>query len=1126
MARSRKQMCRKQSTGARKLATIVLAVLAVVLVTPSGASSSPAQQQSSAMMHKTTLYTSPLAAEADENLGNREKHMNKRLRSAQRTPSIEPAPRNKKLQKTHRNLWKFSKGEEVSNSEMWDFGDEQGHAEWEEASLQNVQSFARRTAGTNDTNTTETNQDSSRRKITLSMLTGLTLYNDTGVRKSIGMVLTSKVSAMVIATQHCQERNDIVIPELGAQYMQGCENMDFDLTSYDTLSVQSGSVKAYLSGLMREDKPTNFVIGTSRSVTSLPISVLANVNKVPIISYWASSPDFDDNGVHEQFLRTIPADSAIANAVSDLLLEYNLEHAALLYVDDSYGDGYRESLVKETATHDIDVQTFSYEEGDVDSIKYAVSSAKSTGFNAIIVIAFTGDFEAILRNLHAHDMIGEGKLLVVGDGIGSHELTTIIQANPTLAPAFNATQAVLAISGDDSNPVFQRLHTNWPSFIKYMDTINDYLPSGKHFSTPTETNGYLDGVDNMTIQIDETMFDRDNAESFIYDAAYAYDAVAAACRATCESYRKAGYPEETNSTSGAPTFDGIDERPYWLRGDALVDILRNRSQFPFQGASGRVEFDEYTGSRVPETAYYKLRNFIVDPDDLSVSVVDVGSWNISWTIGPRTLFPGGTTVIPLQVDPPIEIENLIGKEYRIVANTVVAMVFCICIALAVWVFINRRTHVVRKSQPEFLFIFLFGICMAISSVIAYTYPDTQASGDASAGVACNAFLWLLSLGTTTTATAIILKLYRIMRIFHNPSLRLLLITASSLFKVLATVLIINIILLIVPSVIDPMTWKRIVVVEDNFGNPAVSYATCYFSDSLVVKSCMWLLLAFHVSFYFIGATIAYRVRDVDSSFQEGKSLAVAVMWQFQLYLIAAPIILAVSATETRTKFIIICLAIVLANMFALVFVMGPKVHAVWHAKSHPPQGRGSPNQGRPQNHYIHKYSPRRGEAKEHDARVQSSRHSSKPNTVHNLDTPESLLEDQHHNSGTDSSSLTRDEAQILLGEARSLQFHNQNHLAESSSYDAEENSTNRLLNNPIVPRTSLQINRNLNTHHRSDDGDCSSHQGQLHSDHGASTSLSRSNEMLDDFENDDEHSQTHDPDHGWTMPNEARINIA
>lgn len=768
-------------------------------------------------------------------------------------------------------------------------------------------------------------------QITLQLLDGLTTYQD-GVRTVLGTLSTTKAAAAVIAAQHCQERNDLVIKELGPDYMAGCESLDFGVTGWDTRSVQSVAVKSYLAGTTSTTDASNFIIGTPRSLTSLPVSILANVNKIPMISYWATSPDFDENSIHEQFLRTIPSDSSTATAVADLFDEYGLGHAGMLYVDDTYGDGFREALLKETNDLGISLQAFSYRENDELSIANAISGLESTDLNVIFVVAFMADIPYIMKQFDSRGMTGRGTLFVFSDAIGADELTSVIQENPSLATILNATQVVQAVSGDDRNHVFELLKENWPSFVKYKDAINSYIPGGSNFSDPTvDLHDNLSG-DNLTLSVTDDLFTESALSSFIYDTAFAYDAVVSACRVTCLSYAAAGFPNITDDVS-APSFDGEDTRPSWLQGGVLVDMMKNESVFPFDGASGRVKFDSDTGSRVAETAYFKLRSLLVDPSTLIVHAQSMGDWNGSWTLDSGLLFPpGDTTTIPLQTDLPFEEKNLVGKGLRSMAYVMVGLVFLLCAGLGVWVCLNRKTRIVRKAQYEFLVIFLLGILTAVGSLAAYAYPDDHASGDPRAGAACNAFFWLVSLGTTTTATAIILKMYRIMKIFHNPSLRSLMLSASTLLKFMASVLLVNIILLLVPTILDPIQWKRFIVSRDSYDNPVESYGACSFTTSAAVRTCYWLLLAFHASLYLIGATIAYRVRDVDSSFQEGKTLAVAVIWQFQLYLIAAPIMLAVSSTETNIKFLILCLAVFLANVFAALFVMAPKVHAVVYNK--------------------------------------------------------------------------------------------------------------------------------------------------------------------------------------------------
>ncbi|XP_076447686.1 uncharacterized protein LOC143284661 [Babylonia areolata] len=103
----------------------------------------------------------------------------------------------------------------------------------------------------------------------------------------------------------------------------------------------------FLSGLVPYDKglfevcvPQDEVVGVVGSLSSdstLAVASFSSPQRIPTISYAASSPDLDDTVNYPYFLRTVPSDEEQATAMTELIKAMGWEYVGLLYVANNYG---------------------------------------------------------------------------------------------------------------------------------------------------------------------------------------------------------------------------------------------------------------------------------------------------------------------------------------------------------------------------------------------------------------------------------------------------------------------------------------------------------------------------------------------------------------------------------------------------------------------------------------------------------------------------------------------------------------------------------------------------------------------------------------------------------------------
>ena len=111
--------------------------------------------------------------------------------------------------------------------------------------------------------------------------------------------------AAVLAVNHFNARDGSVVPEFAGV------RPGFQLRGlyYDAWSIEATAIIAYRKAVA---DGAHSIVGPSRSSQAVPVSQLAAIDEVMIVSPWASSPTLSFPSVHPFFARTWPADTLTA----------------------------------------------------------------------------------------------------------------------------------------------------------------------------------------------------------------------------------------------------------------------------------------------------------------------------------------------------------------------------------------------------------------------------------------------------------------------------------------------------------------------------------------------------------------------------------------------------------------------------------------------------------------------------------------------------------------------------------------------------------------------------------------------------------------------------------------------
>lgn len=182
----------------------------------------------------------------------------------------------------------------------------------------------------------------------------------------------------------------------------------------------------------------------------------------------------------------------------------------------------------------------------------------------------------------------------------------------------------------------------------------------------------------------------------------------------------------------------------------------------------------------------------------------------------------------------------------------VLLIFC----CAGWLFWQRKSTQVKVSQPFFLVMVLFGCLVSSSSIIAMAQED-EGYGSVPA---CMAIPWLYSVGFSITFGTLFAKIRRVYIIFKSAAdMRRNVVTVRETVGVIGVVLLVDVAILIIWTVVDPLEWSRTVISADKFGEPLESEGFCSSEHWVIFAG---LIAVLHLLLLAVACYLCYVSRGI------------------------------------------------------------------------------------------------------------------------------------------------------------------------------------------------------------------------------------------------------------------------
>ncbi|KAJ3216980.1 Gamma-aminobutyric acid type B receptor subunit 2 [Clydaea vesicula] len=332
--------------------------------------------------------------------------------------------------------------------------------------------------------------------------------------------------------------------------------------------------------------------------------------------------------------------------------------------------------------------------------------------------------------------------------------------------------------------------------------------------------------------------------------------------------------------------------------------LKNVFNVKFTGASGEVSFDE---NGDPISSPYIIQNFQTDRL-ITVGFVD-GRTGV-YTPLLETIFNENSTAIPSDSNPMSAIRITDAAPMIITIFYILGII--VTLASMVFIFIKRDVPTIKCLSTPFLLIILCGILVIWTSIFGFVTPYSIG--------ACAYQQWSLWIGYGIVMGAVLVKVFRIWRIFDNEAMKKRNLKNSVLFLYTFMIVFCEVIILVVFSIVDPPLPTKVDL-------STKSYIDCLSKDSLVQNGFNAALISYNGVLLIIVTYLAYKTRNVKSIYRESTYI-VQMCTQVLLCASITVVICYLSNNTVIELFYIKMIAIAVATLVTYFSLIGRVIIAV------------------------------------------------------------------------------------------------------------------------------------------------------------------------------------------------------
>lgn len=277
--------------------------------------------------------------------------------------------------------------------------------------------------------------------------------------------------------------------------------------------------------------------------------------------------------------------------------------------------------------------------------------------------------------------------------------------------------------------------------------------------------------------------------------------------------------------------------------------------------------------------------------------------------------------------PPHQVDQHLLESLKYVGVICFCIVGVLSIYFIGWTLFNRSSKVIMASQPFFLVMIAFGVLTLAAALIPLSFDDDGSSDTISNSKAvgiCMSIPWLAFNGFGIIFSSMLAKTWRVNKLFKSSKTgSRTQVSEKDAIALPAVAIILNNIILICWTVLDPLTYKRdFELGTDLWNRDFASNGFCRSENEIA-----WLipLGLINLGLMIITCYQAWEARDIQSEFAESKWIGLAVFSMSQGFLTGIPIVIAVAKTQPETFYLTITMLIFVVCMAVLLLIFLPKV---------------------------------------------------------------------------------------------------------------------------------------------------------------------------------------------------------
>lgn len=279
-----------------------------------------------------------------------------------------------------------------------------------------------------------------------------------------------------LAVKHFNERRYDLIPLLGN--LSSC-TAQLQAHHCDSYCSAGAGLRNYLEVEAQTESKIDGVVGLVCSDEAGPFAIAVDaLYGIPSISTWATAPKLSDKTQYPKLARTIASDGASAYILAKLLKQLNVGKVGALYISNSFGGGYKDSLTEALQEQEILTYSYAFQDAVVSNVTLiaAIKNVIRTRVNILLFIG-SNDQVSVFTNVVSFfpELLSSDKLWIypVLDG----QYAPLLDFTPQQQAVMNGALHML-VTPDTT--LWTRFTQAWDagnfSTFETIDFIDDLLP--------------------------------------------------------------------------------------------------------------------------------------------------------------------------------------------------------------------------------------------------------------------------------------------------------------------------------------------------------------------------------------------------------------------------------------------------------------------------------------------------------------------------------------------------------------------------------------------------------------------------------------------------------------------------